>query len=114
MNKKIIGNWGENIAKEYLERKGYTILETNWHFKHKEVDLIVFKDGIVGVEVKTRTSNFNLASTILKYQQVARLRLTLKAYCTLRGLGYQQSRLDLITISIKNKNTISIKHSLDI
>ncbi len=114
MNKKIIGNWGENIAKEYLERKGYTILETNWRFKHKEVDLIVFKDGVVGVEVKTRTSNLNLASTILKYQQVARLRLALRAYCTLCGLGYQQSRLDLITISIKNKNTISIKHSLDI
>ena len=110
MEKKIIGSWGEGIAKKYLEDKGYTILETNWRHHHKELDIIVYKNGLVGVEVKTRRSNTDLAFTILKAEQVGRLRLALKAYCFLHALNYSKSQLDLIIIKIKNPTTISLKH----
>lgn len=114
MDKKIIGNWGEMMAKNYLEQKGYKILETNWRYHHKELDIIAYKDGLVGFEIKTRTGKNMPAFTILKAQQVARLRLTLNAYCRLRHFNYNKTRLDLITINIKNKTTISLKHHLDI
>ena len=114
MNKKIIGAWGENIAKQYLQNKGYSILEANWRHHHLELDLIAYKDAVIGFEIKTRKRNTDLAFTILKSKQVTRLRIALKAYCFLRGLDYNLSRLDLIVINIKNKNTITIRHYLDI
>ena len=54
-----LGKKGENLAKEMLVDKGYTIVETNWRFDKDEID-IVAKDGdeFVIVEVKTRSTDF--------------------------------------------------------
>ncbi len=53
-----IGNKGENLAVEYLEAKGYTVLATNFRSGKNEVDIIAqHGDIIVFVEVKTRTSS---------------------------------------------------------
>lgn len=50
------GRKGEEIARNYLESRGYIILETNWRFSRAEIDIIC-KDGeiLVFVEVKTRS-----------------------------------------------------------
>lgn len=52
------GDAGETRAVEYLEAKGYKLLERNWTASHHEVDIIM-QDGawLVLVEVKTRTSD---------------------------------------------------------
>lgn len=49
------GKQGEDAAVAFLEAKGLTILERNWHCSHKEVDIIA-EDGkyIAFIEVKTR------------------------------------------------------------
>lgn len=54
-----LGKDGEMLAKEYLLKKGWSLLEENWRFEHKEVDLI-FRDGdeLVIVEVKTRSTDY--------------------------------------------------------
>lgn len=54
-----IGKLGENIAGRYLQRKGYTILETNFQntkgYKYGEIDIVTRKgDALVFIEVKTR------------------------------------------------------------
>ncbi len=50
------GRKGESMALSYLEKNSYTILQKNWRFQHKEVDIIAQdKDCLVIVEVKTRT-----------------------------------------------------------
>jgi putative endonuclease len=55
-NKKK-GDWGERIAADYLESKGFKILEKQWNYTRFEIDLIVRKENtIVFVEVKTRFS----------------------------------------------------------
>jgi len=57
-NHNELGKTGEAIAAKYLEKKGFTILECNWQYNHKEIDLIAMHDGyLVIVEVKTRTSD---------------------------------------------------------
>jgi putative endonuclease len=49
------GTEGEQIAADYLQKQGYTILERNWRWKKYEIDLIVEKGGILAfVEVKSR------------------------------------------------------------
>lgn len=47
---------GEEMAAQWLETKGYTILQRNMRFRNGEIDLIA-RDGqrLVFVEVKTRS-----------------------------------------------------------
>lgn len=63
---KVTGNRGEGLATEYLQKKGYTILERNYRSKWGEVDIIAktksetrnSKDEVVVfVEVKTKTTD---------------------------------------------------------
>lgn len=57
MNRKGLGNRGEETAAAYLEQKGYAILERQYRTPVGEIDLIA-RDGktLVFVEVKTRRS----------------------------------------------------------
>ncbi|MBC8186093.1 YraN family protein [candidate division KSB1 bacterium] len=50
-----VGKEGEKIALDFLEKKGYEIIETNYRFGRGEIDIIVRKgDLLVFVEVKTQ------------------------------------------------------------
>ena len=54
---KKLGQRGEQLAKEYLERKGLVFVEQNFHAQGGEIDLIFThpKDkNFIFVEVKTR------------------------------------------------------------
>lgn len=57
MNKKELGDTGEKIARLYLEKNNYKIIETNFRCKQGEIDIIA-KDikELVFIEVKTRKS----------------------------------------------------------
>jgi putative endonuclease len=58
-SKKELGKIGEAIAQKYLLTKGYKIRHTNWHFGHKELDIVATKDNtLVIVEVKTRYTDY--------------------------------------------------------
>jgi len=53
------GTKGEQLAKVFLEGKGYKVLEVNWRFKNLEADIIATHNNtLIVVEVKTRASNF--------------------------------------------------------
>jgi putative endonuclease len=53
--KTSLGSAGEAIARGYLVERGYTWVESNWHCRAGEIDLVM-NDGaeLVFVEVKTR------------------------------------------------------------
>ncbi len=52
-----LGLEGETLAVEYLEQRGFQILERNWRSGHKEIDIIAAKgDCVHFVEVKTRST----------------------------------------------------------
>jgi putative endonuclease len=57
VNRKGLGNRGEETAAAYLEQKGYAILERQYRTPVGEIDLIA-REGktLVFVEVKTRRS----------------------------------------------------------
>ena len=49
-----LGMLGENIASQFLERKGFRVIECNYRKKWGEIDIIAEKSGIVHfVEVKS-------------------------------------------------------------
>ena len=57
MSNKTLGSHGEGLARQYLQSRGYQILEENFRNKIGEIDLIAQKgQTICFVEVKTRQS----------------------------------------------------------
>lgn len=56
---KELGDRGEQIAAIFLQKEGYKILERNWYYDHKEIDIIAQQGNeIVIVEVKTREGDY--------------------------------------------------------
>jgi putative endonuclease len=52
-----LGKQGEQQAIDFLREKGYSIIEVNWKYQHKEIDIVAeYNDELHIVEVKTRTS----------------------------------------------------------
>lgn len=56
--KKFLGRAGEVKAADYLRKKGYTVLKTNYKTHCGEIDIIAQdKSTVVFVEVKTRIND---------------------------------------------------------
>jgi putative endonuclease len=52
-----IGHRGEDMAQEFLQREGFTLLHRNWRNGRYELDLVAEKEGLLHiVEVKTRVA----------------------------------------------------------
>ncbi|MCD4782134.1 MAG: YraN family protein [Candidatus Omnitrophica bacterium] len=55
---RATGKQGEDLAVEYLQARGYHILERNYHNAFGEIDIIAFDQRILCfIEVKTRYSD---------------------------------------------------------
>ena len=110
MDKVSLGKFGEEKAKEYLEKQGYKILEMNKHFsKFCEADIIALdKNTLVFVEVKTRkTTKFGLpaeAITKTKYQNIKNCMY----FYLQENPNYKKFRIDVISIVMEPK--FEIKH----
>jgi putative endonuclease len=52
-----LGKQGEKQAIDFLQKAGYSVIDINWRYQHKEIDIIAEHDGELHIiEVKTRTS----------------------------------------------------------
>jgi putative endonuclease len=57
-NKKNFGNWGEQIAANFLKDQGYLLIDRNFRCPYGEIDLIGQEGDIwCFIEVKTRNSS---------------------------------------------------------
>ena len=99
-----IGRNGEEIAKQFLLEKGYKILETNWHFGHKEIDIIASKENTLSiVEVKTRAGmHFDKPFTAVTRQKQKLLIQAANAYVEKKDID-MNIRFDIVSIIITNK-----------
>lgn len=103
--KQETGKSGEDIAVEYLEKKGYIILERNFRCIQGEIDIIALdQNEIVFIEVKTRSNkNYGLASEAVNKQKRKHLIIAIKYYIYIRNLEQDFIRIDVMEIYIKNK-----------
>ncbi|WP_298762624.1 YraN family protein [uncultured Polaribacter sp.] len=108
-----LGKEGEKIAVNYLVKKGYKILETNYRYLKAEVDIIAQKEAVlVAVEVKTRSSNyFEDPQDAVKQKKIKLLVSAIDYYVTQRDLDVEV-RFDIIAI-LHQKNKVNIEHLED-
>ncbi len=103
---KVIGNAGEELAKNYLLSLGYLIIETNWHFsKNSEIDIIAKdKNTLVFVEVKTRSRlAFGHPLESISPQKIKKIYMAGLAYIEQKGITKTDYRIDVISIvDLKN------------
>lgn len=118
VNRKI-GDFGENLACDFLERNGYRIIDRNFLSKYGEIDIICTKfskkfnrEEMFFVEVKTRNKNKkifypeNAVNCFKKdrLQKTAEIYLNINCY---KNVFYSFSCIAII-IDKKNKK-VSIK-----
>lgn len=57
MKRRDTGILGEKLAKNFLKKRGYRILETNYRYPNGEIDIVArHKEYLVFIEVRTKTS----------------------------------------------------------
>jgi len=117
-NTNTIGQRGENIAVNHLEKQGYTIVATNFKNDYGrrlgEIDIIAKeKDCLVFIEVKTRVASRNfliIPEENINKSKLHKLNKIISFYLKKHNLWSEPHRIDAISILI-NKETGEFKLS---
>ncbi len=116
MSNKKLGQIGEDIAVEYLKKKGYKIIERNYKKAWGEIDVVAKKEGkIIFFEVKTlngRSANIFPESNITQ-EKIRRLKKTVETYIHERKIT-RDYQLDAIGIILLNNNKCKLRHTKNI
>lgn len=96
---KRTGDWGEQVAADYLVAQGASIVERQWHGVGSEIDIIaIIGTRMIFVEVKTRRSeSIDPAEAVdtNKRNQIVR---AADAYLKLNGKPFDY-QFDIITVT---------------
>lgn len=106
MTASELGQKGEALAADYLEAKGYRLLDQNYRFEREEVDLVMFEptpanDGgeIVFVEVKARRgTGFGRPEDAVDEAKQKAIRRVAEAWLHERKLFPSPVRFDVVAI----------------
>jgi len=92
MKRRDIGILGEKLARDYLKKHGYKILETNYRCPQGEIDIVARqKNTLVFIEVRTKTSR-DFGSPEESVTLVKKEKLIATAY------HYRQTHPDLLEL----------------
>jgi len=107
MNPKQLGSFGEETAKNYLEKQGYKILATNyskkWGQKAGEIDIIAkIKNTISFIEIKTgfKSKNFSPEQRV-DYSKQKKLKQLVQLYLSEKKIPLDSKwQIDIIAVEI--------------
>lgn len=105
---RSIGKIGEDTAVEYIENRGYKIIDRNYTSRWGEIDIISEKDGVlVFVEVKTKIGDKYGAPwesvTFFKYQKLKR---SIQYYITSNKHSNRKCRIDVCGVLLNPDLTV--------
>lgn len=99
MNTVQTGNHGENLACEYLRKKGYKIIRRNFRAASGEIDIIAMLDKrLCFVEVKTRKNDkFGYPSDAVNYRKQKKIINTARAFI-MQFFDYDEISFDVCEV----------------
>ncbi len=108
---KEIGDKGEDIALEFLKRKGLSFVQRNYHAQGGELDLIMRddqNDEYVFVEVKTRrTESFGYGEESITQRKFEKILSAIEAFF-LKEMKLEEPpffRVDAVIVHLKSNET---------
>ena len=116
-HKQKIGEFGENLVKQYLTNRGYEIIDCNIKLSYFEIDIIAKKDGwFVFVEVKTRLSQvFGGADMAMSSKKIKNIKRGISRYILKNKINENMVKIDFISVDLNRlRKTANIKHYRDI
>jgi putative endonuclease len=102
MNRQDIGAIGEKLARDYLKKIGYRILETNFRCNYGEIDIVTKKnESLVFVEVRTKTgSNFGSPEESVTYAKKEKLIASAFSYLSTHQQSCSVWRIDFVAVEL--------------
>lgn len=103
------GDLGEQYAADFIEQKGYSILERNWRgikkMRSPEIDIIAsYDDVLIFIEVKTTsTDKYGPPQEWITPDKQKRLTRAAEIYLSVNELTETACRFDVILVDIRPK-----------
>lgn len=96
------GNLGEAIAKDYLESKGFKILQSQYFARVGEIDIVAERGGRIHfVEVKARSSGaFGHPEEAVTPRKAERIRKAVGLYLERNKITHENYQIDLVAIDL--------------
>lgn len=111
-----LGKWGEEMAAEYLQQKGYRIIERDWRSGNRDIDIIAQAPDLstlVFVEVKTRKNEEIMrAADAVNPTKARNIALSANNYIKMRHVD-GLLRFDIITIVGTNAQNMKLEHIIN-
>ena len=105
------GKESENLAVEFLEKKGYKILVKNYRYLKAEIDIIAETENqIVIIEVKARSTDTFLSPEEAVNKKKIRLLISAANHFLEENEIDKETRFDIISILPNEENQFQIKH----
>ena len=107
------GRWGEQLAADYLQRRGYELLAKNFRSRWGEIDLIAARGGyLVFVEVKLRKSDaYGAPAAFVDEAKRQRIRRTAEIWLQSHAdPSERQPRFDVIEIDAPEGRAPRMRH----
>jgi putative endonuclease len=105
------GKNGEEMARDFLVKKGYQLVEMNYENKIGEIDLITIdKDWLVFVEVKLKVGDkFGTPEEMINKKKLNKIKRVAESYLVLEkkvAKKFEKYRIDAVCIMLNEDETL--------
>ncbi len=108
MKRNHTGRLGEELAQDFLKRRGFLILETNYRCPEGEIDIVAqHRDCFVCVEVRTKTSHqFGSPEESITAAKKKRMIATAQHYRQTHDIQLPLWRIDFVAVELDKKEKV--------
>jgi len=102
--RQVLGERGERIAEQWLEERGWRVLDRRFRSGHRDIDLVIERTGAEGrvvafVEVKTRVSaGFGGPLAAVHWRKQREMARAARDWLSRSGAGGGAYRFDVIGV----------------
>jgi putative endonuclease len=109
MKRRDTGILGERLAQDFLKKRGYRILETNYRCPQGEIDIITkHKESLVFIEVRTKSSlKFGSPEESITQTKKAKIKTAAAQYQQTHRNLPQLWRIDMVAVELDQKGKLS-------
>jgi putative endonuclease len=111
-DKDALGQQGEQLAADYLQRAGFRILARNWRCAEGEIDIVAAdRRTLVACEVKTRSgTRYGTPLEAVTRKKRSRLRRLAVRWVLANGVLFDEVRVDVVEVLKDERGDFAIEH----